>query len=80
MLSNKHINRLNEAIDTMHQVRQVNSLIQGVCARVGASELNSHEAGGLWVVLEWQNEKLRGAEGVIGVVISGTEAAGAANS
>lgn len=71
MLTNKKYNRLNEAIETMHQVQRVNQLIQGVCARIDAQELTKQEAAGLWAVLEWQNEKL----GVITMVMEGEVAA-----
>ncbi len=57
--------KINNALECLHQVRSVNSLIQGVCARVSAGELSANEAEGLWVVLEWQNNQLKKAEGAI---------------
>lgn len=71
MQKTKKTARLNEAIETMQQAQHVNQFIQGVCARISAQELNEGEAMGLWAVLEWQNEKLRGAELVIGNVLVG---------
>jgi len=56
---------INTALEYIHQVRTVNNLIQGVCARVSSGELSVNEAEGLWVVLEWQNKHLQQAAGAI---------------
>lgn len=57
--------RKNRALDAIHQVQQVNVLIQGLCARIPSAELSANEAEGLWVVLEWQNKKIAEAGAVI---------------
>lgn len=57
--------KINNALECLHQVRSVNNLIQGVCTRISAGELSANEAEGLWVVLEWQNNHLKKAEGAI---------------
>ena len=51
-------------------MRFVNALIQGLCARTTSNELSSSEARGLMIVLEWQNEKLLGAEVIVKNVLS----------
>lgn len=57
--------RINRALDAIHQVQQVNVLIQGICSRIPTAELSANEAQGLWVVLEWQNKNLEEAGAVI---------------
>lgn len=69
--------KINAALENIHQVMQVNKLIQGVCSRMSAGELSANEAEGLWVVLEWQNKQLKKAEGAIECV---TELQGVAAS
>jgi hypothetical protein len=55
-------NRINSALESIAQVRSVNNLIQGICSRLSAAELSEQEASGMWVLLEWQNERLKRAE------------------
>jgi hypothetical protein len=57
--------KMNNVLESIHQVKVVNRLIQGVCARMSAGELSANEAEGLWVVLEWQNNHLTKVEGAI---------------
>lgn len=70
--------KINAALESLHQVRCVNNLIQGVCARMSAAELSATEAQGLWVVLEWQNEKVGNAEAIIKTMAVGRAANNAA--
>lgn len=63
------VQNLISSLDTFHEVRLVNSLIQGLCARSEANEFGSAEVRGLMVVLEWQNEKIKGAEAGINMVL-----------
>lgn len=59
------IQKLVDSLDTFADVRSVNVLIQGLCARTVANDLGSGEARGLMVVLGWQNEKMLSAEAEI---------------
>lgn len=52
--------KLNE---TICQLLSVNKLLQGICARVDRHELTQVEAEGIYIVLEWQNEKLAAIHG-----------------
>lgn len=57
--------KINNAVDTLHDIRCVNGLIQGLCSRVEKFELTSHEANGLAVIMEWQNERISKVESLI---------------
>lgn len=70
-MPNSDLNRVNRALETMQQVRNVNALIQGICMRISVSELTDQEAEGLWTILEWQNQNLAAAEGVIKTALGG---------
>lgn len=66
----REVTKFNNALETLEQVRAVNSLIQGLCARMSASELSAQEAAGLYVLLEWQNRQMEKAEEVLKTVYS----------
>jgi hypothetical protein len=69
-MPNNEVQKLVESLDTFQEVRFVNTLIQGLCARTASNELGGNEARGLMVVLEWQNEKLKGAEAIVQTVLN----------
>lgn len=54
-----------QAIDILHQVRSVNHLVQGLCARAKSEELNKSEAEGLFHLMDWQNEKIKTVENLL---------------
>ena len=60
-MAQTEVQKLIESLDTFHEVRLVNGLIQGLCSRTESNEFGSAEVRGLMVVLEWQNEKLKTA-------------------
>lgn len=64
------VQRLITSLDTFHEVRLVNALLQGLCSRTESNEFGGAEVRGLMVVLEWQNEKLKTAEAGIQTVLS----------
>jgi hypothetical protein len=66
----REVTKFNSALETLEQVRAVNSLIQGMCTRMSASELSEQEASGLFVLLEWQNQQMEKAEGILKTVYS----------
>jgi hypothetical protein len=66
--------KINNALEFIHQVRSVNNLMQGLCSRMSAGELSAKEAEGLWVLLDWQNNHLKKAEGAIESVTHGIAA------
>lgn len=66
--------KIVQALETLHQVRCVNELIQGVCSRMAVSELSAAEAQGLWVVLDWQNERVGNTEAIIKTMAQGEAA------
>jgi hypothetical protein len=64
------VKKFNSALETLEQVRAINCLIQGMCSRMSESELSEGEAGGLYVLLDWQNKQMEIAEGIIKTVFS----------
>lgn len=64
-MSQKKVNSINSALEVFEQVRAVNRLLQGLCARIESGELSKQEAEGLYLVLEWQSQQMLHAEGVI---------------
>lgn len=64
-MANQEVIKFNSALETFEQVRAVNRLLQGLCARIECGELSKQEAQGLYVVLEWQSQQMLHAEGVI---------------
>jgi hypothetical protein len=66
----KEVNKFNNALETLEQVRAVNCLIQGMCSRMRESEMSESEAVGLFVLLDWQNKHVEAAEGIIKTVYS----------
>lgn len=69
-MPSNQVQKLIESLDTFHEVRMVNTLIQGLCSRTEANDLGGAETRGLMVVLEWQNEKLLAAEAGIHTVLN----------
>jgi hypothetical protein len=63
------VQKLVQSLDTFQEVRSVNALIQGICARSANSDLGGSETKGLAVVLSWQNEKMLAAEGMVQTVL-----------
>ncbi len=64
------VQRLIESLDTFSEVRSVNNLIQGLCARSAKDDIAGKEAQGLMVVLQWQNEKMLAAEAGVQTILN----------
>ena len=73
-MSIREVTKFNNALETLEQVRAVNSLIQGMCTRMSASELSAQEAAGLYVLMEWQNQQMEKAEEILKTVYLNQEA------
>lgn len=69
-MPSNQVQKLIQSLDTFHEVRMVNALIQGLCARTETNDLGSAETLGLMVVLEWQNKKILEAEAGIQTVLN----------
>jgi hypothetical protein len=66
----REVSKLNGALETLKQIRDVNSLIQGLCARMSGGELTESDAEGLYIMLEWQDKQMVQAEVIIKAVYS----------
>lgn len=68
-MPSNQVQKVIESLDTLHEVRMVNNLIQVLCGNTQANDLGVGEANGLLVLMQWQNEKLLGAEAGIKTVL-----------
>ena len=69
-MPHSEVQKLVQSLDTFQEIRSVNTLIQGLCARSANSDLGGFEARGLAVVLAWQNEKMLVAEQMVETVLN----------